>query len=240
MSIHNEAKKGEIAKIVLMPGDPLRAKMIAETYLEDYKLVNQVRNIFAYTGKYKGKEITVMASGMGMPSMGIYAYELYKFYDVETIIRIGSCGTYDENMELLDTVMVDECYNEGNFAKAYTGEECHWLRGNLELNEIMQKKAKELNIDCQSTNVLCTEVFDHYVVDIKEFMSRIPKDKNIRCAEMESFALFLVAKMLDRKAGCLLTVVDSVHKKDALTSEQREKALNNMIEIALESALEIG
>ena len=113
MSIHNEAKNGEIAKVVLMPGDPLRAKYIAENFLEDYKLVNQVRNIFAYTGKYKGQEITVMASGMGMPSMGIYCYELYKFYDVETIIRIGSCGSYVEEINLLDTILVEESYTTG-------------------------------------------------------------------------------------------------------------------------------
>ena len=121
MALHNEAKIGEIAKVVLMPGDPLRAKYIAENFLENYKLVSSVRNIYAYTGKYKGKEISVMASGMGMPSMGIYCYELYKFYGVESIIRIGSCGAYKPDLDLLDVVLIEKSYTEGNFAKAMTG-----------------------------------------------------------------------------------------------------------------------
>ena len=115
MAIHNEAKVGEIAKNVLMPGDPLRAKYIAENFLEDYKLVNTVRNIFAFTGKYKGKEVTIMASGMGMPSIGIYSYELYKEYGVENIVRIGSCGAYTEELDLMDVVLVNNSYNEGNY-----------------------------------------------------------------------------------------------------------------------------
>ena len=105
MTVHNEAKVGEIAKTVLMPGDPMRAKYIAEHFLEDYKLVNEVRGMYAYTGKYKGKEITVMGSGMGLPSMGIYCYELYKFYDVDNIIRIGSCGANQDNIEILDIIL---------------------------------------------------------------------------------------------------------------------------------------
>ena len=128
MAVHNEAKIGEIAKTVLMPGDPMRAKYIAENFLEDYKLVNQVRGMLAFTGKYKGKEITVMASGMGMPSIGIYAHELYKIYDVDNIIRIGSCGGHVEKLKLLDVVLVDGVYTEGNFAKNLTGNECHFIK----------------------------------------------------------------------------------------------------------------
>ena len=123
---HNEAKLGEIAKTVIMPGDPLRAKYIAENFLENAKLVNQVRGIFAYTGTYKGNEVTVMASGMGMPSMGIYCYELYKFYDVENIIRIGSCGAYNEKLNLFDTILVDKSYTEGNFAYECGPEGSEW------------------------------------------------------------------------------------------------------------------
>lgn len=119
MAIHNEAKKGEIAKVVLMPGDPLRAKYIAENFLEDWKLINQTRNMFGFTGTYKGKEITVMASGMGMPSMGIYSYELYQFYGVDCIIRIGSCGSYVENLDLLDIVLVDQSYTSRKFCRKY-------------------------------------------------------------------------------------------------------------------------
>lgn len=119
MAIHNEAKKGEIAKVVLMPGDPLRAKYIAENFLEDWKLINQTRNMFGFTGRYKGKEITVMASGMGMPSMGIYSYELYQFYGVDCIIRIGSCGSYVEDLDLLDIVLVDQSYTSRKFCRKY-------------------------------------------------------------------------------------------------------------------------
>ena len=113
---HNEAKLGEIAKTVIMPGDPLRAKYIAEKFLENAKLVNQVRGIYAYTGTYKGNEVTVMASGMGMPSMGIYCYELYQFYNVENIIRIGSCGAYKPELKLFDIILADKVYSESNFA----------------------------------------------------------------------------------------------------------------------------
>lgn len=119
MAIHNEAKNGEIAKVVLMPGDPLRAKYIADNFLEDARLINQTRNMFGFTGTYKGKEITVMASGMGMPSMGIYSYELYQFYDVDTIIRIGSCGSYVEELNLLDIVLVNESYTSRKFCRKY-------------------------------------------------------------------------------------------------------------------------
>ena len=118
-TVHNNAKKGEIAKIVLMPGDPLRAKYIAENFLEDVVCFNELRLMLGYTGTYKGKKISVMGSGMGMPSIGIYAYELYKFYDVEKIIRIGSCGAYDDSLELLDTILVDSAYSESNFALTF-------------------------------------------------------------------------------------------------------------------------
>ena len=116
MTIHCNANKNDIEKNVLMPGDPLRAKYIAENFLTDVKLVNTVRNMLAYTGKYGDKKVTVFSSGMGMPSMGIYCYELYKFYDVESIIRIGSCGVYTPDIDLLDTILVDKTYTEENFA----------------------------------------------------------------------------------------------------------------------------
>ncbi len=236
MSIHNEAKLGEIAKTVLMPGDPLRAKMIAETYLEDYKLVNEVRGIYAYTGKYKGKEITVMASGMGMPSMGIYCYELYKFYEVENIIRIGSCGAYREELNLLDIILVDNSYNEGNFAKNYSGEECHFISSSSELNGVIEETAKNLNQKYVKCNVATTEVFDPYLPDPLDYAKRLPKEYNILASEMESFALFYTAKILNKKASCLLTVSDSNCKKEELTSEQRLNSLHAMIKLALETA----
>ncbi len=239
MAIHNEAKKGEIAKVVLMPGDPLRAKYIAENFLEDYKLVNQTRNAFAYTGKYKNKEITVMASGMGMPSMGIYAYELYQFYEVDTIIRIGSCGSYVEDLDLLDLVLIKESYTTGNFAQNFSGQKCDTVEASEEINAVIEKMARDQKISCVKTNVACTECFDAYMINPESYVKNLPKDKNITCSEMEAFALFYTAQILNKRAACLLTVVDSNCKKQVLTTEQREKSLNTMIQLALESAIKI-
>lgn len=232
MTVHNAAEKNEIAKNVIMPGDPLRAKYIAEKFLDDAKLVSSVRNIYAYTGTYKGHEVTVMASGMGMPSMGIYCYELYKFYDVENIIRIGSCGAYTDELNLLDIVLVDGSYTEGNFANNMNNEDIHFVQGSRTLNEKIMSKGNVV-----LANTACTEVFDPYISDLDTFLSRIPKEYNILAAEMEAFALFYTAKVLNKNAACLLTVVDSLVKKESLSSEMREKSLNDMITIALESII---
>ena len=140
---HNEDNLGDIAKTVIMPGDPLRAKYIAENFLEDYRLVNQVRGIYAYTGKYKGKDVTVMASGMGMPSMGIYCYELYKFYEVENIIRIGSCGGYKPELKLFDIILANKVFSESNFALTLNNEDCHIVEGNNELNSVIEETANK-------------------------------------------------------------------------------------------------
>ena len=239
MTPHIEAKKSEIAKTVLMPGDPLRAKYIVENFLDDYKLVNKVRNIYAYTGKYKGKEITVMASGMGIPSMGIYAYELYKIYEVENIIRIGSCGGYSNDLELFDTILVDKSYTESNFAYTFNAEQCNISNATEKINNIIEKTAIDNNIKCVKGNVLCSDCFDLYIPKLNELLGRLPKDLNIIAAEMESFVLFYLANLLNKQAACLLTVVDIPTKKNQISSEEREKNLNNMIELALESSLNI-
>jgi len=143
MTPHNEAKKEDIAKIVLMPGDPLRAKYIAENFLSDVKLVNSVRGMYAYTGEYKGKRITVMAHGMGNGSIGIYSYELYKFYDVDKIIRIGSCGAYKEGLKLLDVILAENAYSEGAYAKLQNGCEDNLIPASKELNEKIIETANE-------------------------------------------------------------------------------------------------
>ena len=235
MTPHNEAKKEDIADIVLMPGDPLRAKYIAENFLEDYKLVNSVRNMYGYTGYYKGKRLTVFASGMGMPSMGIYAYELYKFYDVKSIIRLGSCGAYSPDLNIFDTILVNTSYTEGNFAYGLEGVDCHRVFADKNLNESLTAIAKKLGINLISGDVLCSEVFDYYVKDLDALIKRFPKDLNIIGAEMEAFALFYTAKYLNKKSACLLTVVDSHYKKQEISAEEREKSLNTMIELALET-----
>ena len=239
MPIHCNAKKEYIAKTVLMPGDPLRAKYIAENFLENARLVNTVRNMLAYTGTYKGKEITVFSHGMGMASMGIYCYELYKFYDVENIIRIGSCGAYSEDLNIFDTILVDKSYTEGNFAYEWNEKDCHLIESSEFLNEIIESTAKEINIPYIKGNTLCSDCFDGYLESIPNLIKRFPKELNIIGAEMEAFALFYMAHYLGRQASCLLTVVDSHYKKQEISSEEREKSLNNMITLALESAIKI-
>jgi len=238
MTPHNEAKKGDIAKIVLMPGDPLRAKYIAENFLTNVRQVNKVRNMLAYTGEYKGKEISVMAHGMGIPSIGIYAYELYKFYDVNSIIRIGSCGGYSKDLELLDTILVDESYTESNFAYTLNNEDCKRAKANEDINKIIDQVAFEENIKYTKGNIFTSDVFDYYITDINKVLERMPED--IIGAEMESFGLFYLAKMLDKKAACLLTVVDLHYKKGEISAEDRQNSLNDMIKLALEASLRIN
>lgn len=236
---HNEAKLGEIAKTVIMPGDPLRAKYIAENFLDNYKLVNSVRGIYAYTGTYKGKEVTVMASGMGMPSMGIYCYELYKFYEVENIIRIGSCGSYSPELKLFDIILAENVFSESNFALTLNNEDCHIVSANNELNNIIKNTANENNVKIHLGNTVCTDCFDVYMTDVNKFLDRVPKDFNPISAEMEAFALFYVSKLLNKKSSCLMSVVDSKYIKDIATPEERETGLNIMIKLALDSSLKM-
>ena len=236
---HNEANKGDIAKTVVMPGDPLRAKYIAENFMENSKLVNEVRGMYAYTGTYKGKELTVMAHGMGMPSVGIYTYELFKFYDVENIIRIGSCGGYKPELKLFDIILSENVFSESNYALTLNNDNCHTVSSNDELNSIIKNTAKESNINIVSGNTVCTDCFDVYMTDVNKFLNRIPDNFNPVAAEMEAFALFYNAKLLNKKASCLMSVVDSKFIKDIATPEERQTGLNNMIKLALDSAIKI-
>ncbi len=236
---HNEAKLGDIAKTVIMPGDPLRAKYIAENFLENARLVNQVRGMYAYTGTYQGKELTIMAHGMGMPSMGIYSYELYQFYEVENIIRIGSCGAHKPELKLFDIVLSNKVYCEGNYALTFNNDDCHLIEANQELNQIIQETANHKNFNIYCGNTLCLDVFDPYMPDKKTFMNRLPKDLDFYAGEMEAFALLYNAHFFHKKASCLMTVVDSEFITDIATTEQRETGLNHMIELALDSAIKI-
>lgn len=230
---HNKANINEIADIVIMSGDPLRIKRIKDKYLEDAVLVNDIRNIYAYTGTYKGKRITLMAHGMGIPSMGIYAYELFKFYNVKKIIRLGSCGAYSKDLNLLDIIMVDKSYTESNFSYELNNEKVNESSSSKELNNVLLESANKLGIKINVGNVMSTDCFDWYVKDINVLLDRLPKD--VIAAEMESFALFYLANMFNREASCLLTVVDSHYKKEELTGEEREYKLDKMALIALES-----
>ena len=239
MTPHNEAEKEAIAKTVLMPGDPKRAELIAEKYLTDSKLVNDVRGMKAYTGFYKNKRITVMASGMGMPSMGIYSYELFKFYDVDNIIRIGSCGSYTDDLNLLDIILMDKSYSEGNYALTLNNEDIHIIDASNNLNNKIEEVAQNTHCKYKKGTVFCTEVFDSYMTDISKVMERVPKDIRLIGAEMESFALFYNAKLLGKNAACLLSVVDDHAHGGVATAEAREKSLNNMIELALNTVAEL-
>ena len=232
---HIESKKEDIAKTVLMPGDPLRAKYIAEHYLENARLVNTVRNMYGYTGTYKGKEVTVFASGMGMPSIGIYSYELFKFYDVENIIRIGSAGAYLEELKLYDVILAEQSYSESSFAKAQNNEIYHTLKSSHQLNAIIEQTAQELNIKLTSGTIHSSDVFYH---DNSIYMEEVSKYHCLAC-EMESFALFHNAKLLGKNASCILTISDNLVTKEETTSEDREKGLNDMILLALESSIKI-
>ena len=231
MTPHNEANINEIAKTVIMPGDPLRAKYISETYLEDYKLVNTVRNMYAYTGKYQGKEVTVMASGMGMPSIGIYSYELFKFYNVDKIIRVGSAGSYTKDLHLYDVVLVNGCYSESSYAKTQNGCEDNMMYANETLNFYIKQAADENNIPITIANVHSSDVFYKEDNNFKELYEKY----GCMCVEMESFALFHNANTLNKKAACILTISDSLVTKEETTSEERQKSFNKMIELALKS-----
>lgn len=236
---HNEANIGDFAKTVVMPGDPLRAKYIVENFFDDYKIVNQVRGMYAYTGTYKGKKLSVMAHGMGMPSVGIYTYELYKFYDVENIIRIGSCGAYKPELKLFDIILSENVFSESNYALTLNNEICHIVSASNELNSIIEKTAIENNISLTKGNSVCTDCFDVYMTDVNQFLGRVPDGFNPVSAEMEAFALFYNAKLLNKNASCLMSVVDSKFITEIATTEQRQSGLNNMIRLALDSAIKI-
>ena len=239
---HNEANKEDIAKIVLTSGDPKRCEYIAKKYLNNIKLVNNVRGMTAYTGEYKGKRITVFPMGMGMPSLGIYAYELYRFYDVEVIIRMGTCGTPDKNMNILDTILLDGSYTESNYALAVNRDtETHLSYASEHLNQLIADVADENHINLKRGYGLCSDVFDVYLSEEKyqDFANHMPKDLSLIAVEMEAFALFYIANMLHKEAACLLTLVDSRYRDEVVSSEDREKSLDNMIEIALNTCLKI-
>ena len=231
MTPHNEAKKRDFAKVVIMPGDPLRAKYIAENFLDDYELVTDVRNVLGYTGHYKGKEVSVMASGMGIPSMGIYAHELYKFYDVDKIIRVGSCGSYKPEIKVRDLILVDKAVTNSSFSLEYACLKEDVVSSSLSLNTKILDTAKMNNMNINYGNIYTSEVF-YSIID-----KQSPKVAMHDClgVEMETFALFYVAKMLNKEAACILTVSDSLVTHEEISAIKREQSLNDMIKLALES-----
>lgn len=232
---HIESKKEDIAKIVLMPGDPLRAKFIAETFLEDYRLVNTVRNMFGYTGKYKGHDVTIFASGMGMPSIGIYSYELFKFYDVDTIIRIGSSGAYTDKLHIYDLVLVEGAYSDSSYAKNQNGETRNILYSSPSVNDIIERHSRDLNLKLNRGIVHCSDIFYKENDNFKELYEKY----NCIAVEMETFALFHNANVLNKKASAIVTISDSLVTHEETTSEERQNNFKDMALLALESAIEL-
>lgn len=229
---HNEAKVGDIASIVIMPGDPLRAKLIVDRYLDNAILFNDARNMLGYTGTYNGKKVSVMGSGMGIPSMGIYSYELYKLYNVEKVIRIGSCGALIPELDLFDLVLADAAFSESTYAYIQNGSMDKIISSSIDLTNKIEETANENGIKIKRGNIYSTDVFDWYKDSLPS--ADIESNKCI-AAEMESFALFHNAKIFNKEAACILTVSDSMINKKQTTSEEREKAFNEMIELVLKS-----
>jgi len=233
MSLHISAKAGEIAPIVLMPGDPLRAKYIAENWLTNPKLVSSTRNIFYYTGTYKNVTITIGASGMGCPSIGIYSYELYNEYGVDCIIRIGTAGSYHPHIKLYDLINVDVACSESSYAKFAFDIPRNYIAHQGKAYEIINSTAKELQSTLLSGNIHSSDVFYRK----NPAMPAIVTEHNCMAVEMEAFSLFANAQELGKTAATLLTISDVIPTREEISADAREKSLNPMITLALESSL---
>ena len=231
---HNRANPGDFAKTVLMPGDPLRSKFIAENFLTELKLVNNIRGVQGYTGLYKGIPVSVMASGMGMPSIGIYSYELYKFYDVDNIIRIGSAGSYTDKAKLFDVVLAAGAVSESNYARVQSGFEGDLTLPSQTLNDKLRASAAKQGIPLIEGNIHSSDVFYRQPSDEKPtYWEKLRDERGCLCVEMESFALFANAQVLGKNAACLLTISDSFVAPGITTAEERQKSFTDMMKVAL-------
>ena len=235
---HNRAENGDFAKTVLMPGDPLRAQFIAETFLESPRLVTDVRGMLGYTGTYQGRPVSVMGSGMGMPSIGIYSYELYTQYGVESIIRIGSAGSYTEKARLFDVVLATGAYSESSYAATQSGDSSDIQRPSEALNAKLRRSAAAQGIPLIEGIIHSSDVFYRQPSDQKPtYWERLRDEKGCLAVEMESFALFHNAKVLGKHAACLLTISDSFVSPEATTAEQRQTSFTAMMKVALGAQL---
>lgn len=234
--IHINAEKGSIAELVLMPGDPLRAKYIAENFLENSVMVCNLRNMLGFTGYYKGIKVSVIGSGMGMPSMGIYSWELFHYFNVKKIIRIGTCGAISKDVSIPDLILANKAYSESNFAYTFDNFKEHITYPSNELNEKIKETSKELNIKIHIGDITTMDVFGPYI-DYDRVLDRIPKELNILGEEMEAFGLFHIASHFNREAACILTAVDSKYSDVVLSGMDRQNSLNDMIKLALESII---
>lgn len=232
-TVHIEAKKEEIAKTVIMPGDPLRAKYIADNFLENVILFNKVRNNFGFTGTYKGKKVSVMGSGMGCPSIGIYSYELYNFYDVENIIRVGTAGAINESLKLKDIIFAQGACTDSNYSLYYNLPGYFSPISDYNLLSLTVKEAERLSLSFKVGNVLSSGFF--YTEDDLAYKKwqRI----GVLAIEMETSMLYFNAAILGKKALSILTISDYIFKEGKLSSKEREQGLNAMVSLALNTAL---
>ena len=228
---HNNAKLGDIAKTVLMPGDPLRAKYIAETYLENPVCFNTVRNMFGYTGTYNGKKISVMGGGMGMPSVGIYTYELFNFYDVDNLIRIGSMGAYSDDIQLGELIIAMGACTDSNYVSTFNLPGHFAPIADFGLLRKAVDTAEKLNVRVRVGNVLSTDVF---YADDPEFNGKWKK-MGVLGVEMESACFYMNAARAGKRALALLTVSDHLFKDEHLNAEERQTGFNDMMKVALEA-----
>ena len=232
---HINATPEDFAKTVLMPGDPLRAKYMAETFLENPRLVNSVRGINGYTGTYKGKPVTIMASGMGMPSIGIYAYELYSFFGVENIIRVGSAGAMQENIKVRDIVIGMGACTNSNFAHQYNLPGTFCPIASYDLVKLFADKAKEMKLNYHVGNLLSSDTF--YGDNTVESSTPLWAKMGVMAVEMEAAGLYMTAARLNKKALAICTISDHLITGEATTAEERQLTFNEMITLALECAI---
>lgn len=234
---HISAKKEDIAKTVLMPGDPLRAKFIAETFLESPVLVNNVRGVHGHTGTWKGVPVTVMASGMGIPAIGIYSWELYNFYDVDNIIRIGSAGAMRDDLKLMDIVAGQGACTDSNFAHQFELNGTFAPIADYTLLSNCVEAAKEKGIDMKVGNILSS---DNFYSPSNCDDSTKWRDMGVMAVEMEAAGLYMNAARAGKRALCICTISDHLYRSEALSSEERQLSLTQMIEIALDTAVKMA
>ncbi len=232
--VHINAVQGKIAPNVIFTGDPLRAKYIAESFLSSYELVTDVRNMLGYTGLYNNELVTIMSSGMGIPSAGIYTFELLYYYHVKKIIRVGSCGATSNQLNLGDIVLADSVYSETDFAYAYNGFTEKLIKTSKSLNREIMRNAQEQNQEIKEGVIITTPVFGPYADPAKVY-EKVPKNLDILAEEMEGFAICHLANEFNCEATVLVSVVDSPFTKEFISVEDRKISLNKMIKIALDS-----
>lgn len=232
MSVHIEAKPGEIAETILLPGDPLRAKWIAETFLKDTICFNRVRNMFGYTGTYNGKQVSVMGTGMGVPSISIYAHELINDYNVKNLIRVGSAGSYQEHVKIRDVVIAMAASSNSGVNELRFGGADYAPTASFELFDKAVTIAKQHNIPFKAGNIFTSDVF--YADDFESYKKW--SKFGVLCVEMETAGLYTIAAKHKVNALSILTISDSLVTGERTTSKERESTFSNMVKIALELA----